>query len=575
MRSTIALLILTVVLPLADVGAQTPATAPAQANRRCRLVNDPAGVTTRAGTVISLLNAFEVICTDGAEVRASSGTYDEATGIVSLAGNVFFQDPTRTMTSERAIYDTNVARLNATGNVVFTDRVEGTTLRGPELEYFGVIQGRPEALVNAMGRPHLTLQRPPPPDAPAPDSTPPPLEIDGDRMTIVGQNDLTVLGNVLIEDPSMRALADEAEHRGVAETLELRGNAQIHSREYSLTGETIFARVPGGSLSEVEARGRARMLGQDLNVAAPGLDLRFENDLLQRTVARSDPERAPGQRPVATSPTFNLEADSIDAILPGQRLEMVVAIGNARGDMIDTTRANGPGNGVDEEVVSDSAVSIDGADAAPQVGANETPAVTAELSPDSSRAVEDSVALASAGELVENDWIVGDTITGYFTAIEAPAAVDTVTAGPDGITEPVMEPGALTQDGARDTTLVMERMVARGAAQSLYHVAPEAGSEPGTLPGINFLSAAVIELLFADGQVQVADVSGLRRGLYLEPLAADAEPPEAGEGGEGEQAEPSEEPNPEPDEPAPSGPVSTPPENGVEAELTVDPGAGR
>jgi hypothetical protein len=130
----------------------------------------------------------------------------------------------------------------------------------------------------------------------------------------------------------------------------------------------------------------------------------------------------------------------------------------------------------------------------------------------------------------------------------------------------------------------MERLVARGAAQSLYHVAPEAGSEPGTLPGINFLSAAVIELLFADGQVQVADVSGLRRGLYLEPLAAGAEPPEAGEGeevgegeegGEGEQVEPSEEPNPEPDEPAPAGPVSTPPVNGVEAELTVDPGASR
>ena len=125
----------------------------------------------------------------------------------------------------------------------------------------------------------------------------------------------------------MRAVADEAEHRGVSETMELRGSAEIHSREYSLTGETIFARLPDGSLQEVEARGRARLIGEELNVAAPKLDLLFENDLLQRAVAMMDSVAAPGQRPVATSPTFRLRADSIDATLPGQRLRTVVAIG--------------------------------------------------------------------------------------------------------------------------------------------------------------------------------------------------------------------------------------------------------
>ena len=84
---------------------------------------------------------------------------------------------------------------------------------------------------------------------------------------------------------------------------ELRGNAEIHSRDYSLTGQTIFARIPGGSLQDVEARGRAKMFGEDLDVSAPGLDLFFENDLLQRSVARSDSALAPGQRPVATSPS--------------------------------------------------------------------------------------------------------------------------------------------------------------------------------------------------------------------------------------------------------------------------------
>ena len=30
-------------------------------------------------------------------------------------------------------------------------------------------------------------------------------------------------------------------------------------------------------------------------------------------------------QPIASSPTFRLQADSIDAVLPGQRLEMVVS----------------------------------------------------------------------------------------------------------------------------------------------------------------------------------------------------------------------------------------------------------
>ena len=99
---------------------------------------------------------------------------------------------------------------------------------------------------------------------------------------------VAAIGNVVIEDENMRAVADEAERRGSSETMELRGNAAIHSREYSLSADVIFATLPEGSIGDVEATGDARLLGADLNVESPRIDLYFANDLLQRSVARAD-----------------------------------------------------------------------------------------------------------------------------------------------------------------------------------------------------------------------------------------------------------------------------------------------
>src|SRR5690606_15241642 len=129
--------------------------------------------------------------------------------------------------------------------------------------------------------------------------------------------------------------------------------------------------------------------------------------------------------------------------------------------------------------------------------------------------------------LVENDWLTGDTITGYFATIVQPPD----SAAPDEAeeveeveeVEPLTDLDLAVEDsgggGEGDSTTVLQRLVATGGAGTLYHVAPEADDPPGTLPGVNFLSAARIELEFADGQVSVATVEGLRRGLYLEPVA--------------------------------------------------------
>jgi hypothetical protein len=140
----------------------------------------------------------------------------------------------------------------------------------------------------------------------------------------------------------------------------------------------------------------------------------------------------------------------------------VIAVGAARGETIDTTRAPRP----------------------------------------SRRPGRPPPARRRTVAILEHDWIRGDTVIGYF----AP--------------RPPVEPEAGTEPA--DTAVTLQRLVARGAAQSLYRIARE-GTEPGPRgPWVNYLSGSVIELTFADGELDVASVEGLRRGLYLEPVAAGA-----------------------------------------------------
>ena len=80
----------------------------------------------------------------------------------------------------------------------------------------------------------------------------------------------------------------------------------------------------------------------------------------------------------------------------------------------------------------------------------------------------DTAAMDNALRLVQNDWITGDTITGYFTSVvESPSdSVPLIGEGEDGSLETVPLVDAVAADTvAADTTLVLERLVAVGAAR--------------------------------------------------------------------------------------------------------------
>ncbi|HEV2150669.1 MAG TPA: OstA-like protein, partial [Longimicrobiaceae bacterium] len=288
---------------------------------------------------VAVAGPLRVECSGGTTLRADSAAVYEASNEVQLFGNVDYRDPTRTLTSSYATYSSATGRLYATGNVVFTDLTRGSTLRGPELEYFRVMPGRPQAQVIAGQRPHLTV-------VPSSGESREPLEIDGDRITTVGENFFSASGNVVIHRSDLDATAAEATHDATAGTLNLRGNARIRGERFDLSGQTVDATLPKNRLERVVARRDAELASEKLRVDGPEIQLYFADDLLQRMVTRrlggvrTAADTAVGGRAdrplVAATGGLVLEADSVEAVLPGQVLERVTAIGRAHGETVDT-----------------------------------------------------------------------------------------------------------------------------------------------------------------------------------------------------------------------------------------------
>jgi hypothetical protein len=450
--------------------------------------------------VINASGPLLIQCSNGEELRSDSAVVYEAINEVHLFRRVDYQDPGRSLTSDYATYNGNTGRLWATGSVVFTDKSRGSTLRGPNLEYFRPSQGRTEAQAIATERPHLTV-------APRSGRQRDPMEVDADRITTLGEDHVNAEGNVVIDGKEMDAWAQEAYYDAVQERMELRRNARAKGARYDLTGDFIEADLAQGALERVLSRGNARLVEERMRVTGPQLQLYFARDSLQRLVSGHTPSAsgeaeggAGGGRSVALARGFRMEADSLEALTPGQRIRRVTAIGSAEGQSWDTLRVAGP-------------------------------------SPSDTTGVDTVAGLA----LGERDLIFADTIIGFFagdTLAAGSAGADSASAdsaaaparprvlgdstGVPGDTARVaIPPPAAAQPDSADAQL--ERMLALGSARSLYRMRPsrEEAQDTARKPGINYVIADTIDLSFVDGEVEIATVRGLKRGVYLDPIQRD------------------------------------------------------
>jgi len=568
--------------------------APAAAQNTCNLIRQEgswSSIGDPANRVISAQGPLLVRCSNGEELRADSAVIYQTTNEVQLFRQVDYQDPTRSLTSDQATYNSQTGRLYATGNVVFVDKQKGSTLRGPELEYFRAMAGRPEAQMTATQRPHVTVRPKNSNNASGANGSRrrEPMEIDADRVTSVGDRLLTGTGNVVINDNGTRSTAEEAYYDQAAEHVELRRNAKVDNEKYHLQGELIVSDLKDGSVSKVVAQTNARLVSERLTVTGPQLQLFFERDLLQRMVsgqvpgappprdtaraaatpdsatragaagqqpvppvlvrapgdtstarpaappattdsatraaagrqrpqppvlpgrapgdtstarparpaadsAASRPPLPPGFRSVAVAKGFRMEADSLEAILPEQRLRRVNAVGSAKGESWDTVAVR--------------VVRVDSGGAAgvaPPRPMTEPPSA-----------------------LHEKDVLTADTIIAFFR--DSAAAADSARRGAEP-RDSVRLAGrpATPPPAAGDTAKTeLERLLAIGNAHSLYRMRNDSTRSDSTRradqrPGLNYLIGDRIDLTFKDGEVDLAHVLGLKQGMYLDPDNAPAD----------------------------------------------------
>lgn len=342
--------LLLVALGGALVGA---APAPAQEGRPCVLVftgvlrggklsstNLFTDAVGRRTTYVS--GGVDATCEgQGNRLLADSAEHHEATGQLILMRNVRYSEPRMTLQSDRMVYYTAEERLFATGNV--RGRSEsGTRFRGPQFEYLRAKEGlRAVPIWRAPGRPTIRI---PPNDTTAARAAAPGQALgergDSTDLTadfIHSENDSLVfaVGKVVIERHDLRATADSSSLDRGREFARLLRDPRIvgtGERPYTLVGTRIDLWSRDQRLERVLAAGQGRVDSDSLTLIADTIDMRLREQRMERVYAW-------GGRAKAHATAQEIEADSLDILMPGQRLHEIHALGRAEAfSRVDTAR---------------------------------------------------------------------------------------------------------------------------------------------------------------------------------------------------------------------------------------------
>ncbi|HEY3112223.1 MAG TPA: hypothetical protein VGJ62_00895 [Gemmatimonadaceae bacterium] len=258
----------------------------------------------------------------GNTLMADSAEYYEAEGRLYLVGNVHYTEPRATVTSRRMTYYQTDDHLHAEGDVVAV-MSNGSTLRGPSADYYRSTPQRPLARMFAPGRPHVTLLQK---DTTGRGRPPDTAHVVANVITMEGDSLVYASRSVQITRPDMIATGDSAFLDSAHDFARLMREPSVKgtgSRSFTLTGGVIDVYSRNRQVERVVATPKGHALSQDLELVADSIDLRVQNNQLQRAMAWGK------TRAHAVSPDREIIADSIDAIMPGQRIREVRALRNA------------------------------------------------------------------------------------------------------------------------------------------------------------------------------------------------------------------------------------------------------
>jgi lipopolysaccharide export system protein LptA len=430
---------------------------------------------------VTFITRPRLSCADGMRISADSLRYYGALNYFELWGRIAFENPEMSLESSTgAQYYDNEGRLTAQGAANLTRKQDRSTISGESLELLEQTANRPQqSLIAIGGRPHALLYPERREAAPA-DTLP--FDVYAARIELVGK-DLRASGDVEFTRGTIVGSANAVDYLGDAGQLVLRGSASLLTDDYGdLTGGLLVLIMPDGELREVTAREGGSLVSERVTVVAPMIWFQVSGGQVERLVGARDTDWVPPDsvevgQPLAVSQDFTMRGDSLDLTAPGGALELVVATGSARAELIGG-----------ELVVPEG-----------------TP------------------------ELARRDWIEGDTIEARFTRIEVdstdapPAAADTAGAAePDARIERVF-----AVLGAR-AFYRMEADTARAAPDTTAAARDSVASvvESNCL-AFHYVTGDSILISFEEGSVTSTEVMGQVKGQHWEPPAgcrADRQP---------------------------------------------------
>jgi hypothetical protein len=258
----------------------------------------------------------------GNTLTADSAEYYESEARLYLVGRVHYTEPRVTVDSRTMTYYQNDNHLHAEGDVVAV-MSNGSVFRGPSADYFRATAGRPLSRMYGPGRPTVTLVQK---DTTGRGRPPDTARVVANQINMVGDSLVYAGGRVQITRPDLLATGDSAFMDSGSEFARLMREPSVQgkgNRPFTLTGEVVDVFSHNRQVERVVATPKGHALSQDLELVADSIDLRVQNNQLQRAIAWGK------TRSRAVSPDREIVADSIDAIMPGQRVREVRALRNA------------------------------------------------------------------------------------------------------------------------------------------------------------------------------------------------------------------------------------------------------
>lgn len=305
---------------------------PAPAARRCQFViervdREGVYVTVMEGVVNYFAGGNVRFRCANIPVRIASDSVASYQGqVVQFVGAVRYRDSTVDMQSDFGTYFKGIEKWEARGNVVLRNLVDGSTLKGPSLDYFLEVPGVPARSTTELyadQRPTVTL-----PVRDSLQAEAAPYIVVGDRVRARGEDKMWAAGRVTIDREDFAGRGDSLQmDLGEGNAGALIGSAlmrRIATDSFRLRGARIDLTLANRELTYVTARDSADLVGTDLSLVGDTIGLDIANREVEQTLAWGRTVR-----PLALSNSYEIRGDSLAFDTPARELKEIRAFVNA------------------------------------------------------------------------------------------------------------------------------------------------------------------------------------------------------------------------------------------------------